>query len=141
MAQQERLNRFLARAGVASRRASDRLIQTGRVEVNGAVVTHPGTRVNPEADSVRCDGKPVQPTAQRAPSSQYSGSRSRRSGWRCRRDSENGQISSRSPFRSEIAAYDARVRIRRFTSDLRAATIGWSSVTARVERALGFRST
>lgn len=53
----ERLNRFLARAGVASRRASDKLIQTGHVEVNGQVVTHPGTRVDPDVDVVRCAGK------------------------------------------------------------------------------------
>ena len=53
----ERLNRFLARAGVASRRASDQLIQTGQVEVNGKVVTHPGTQVDPERDVVRCAGK------------------------------------------------------------------------------------
>lgn len=59
--EQERLNRFLARAGVASRRSSDRLIQTGRVEVNGQVVTHPGMRVNPDLDSICCDGKQVRP--------------------------------------------------------------------------------
>jgi pseudouridine synthase len=53
----ERLNRFLARAGVASRRASDQLIQTGKVEVNGQVVTHPGTQVDPEHDVVYCAGK------------------------------------------------------------------------------------
>lgn len=52
MTMPERLNRFLARAGVASRRASDRLIQTGKVEVNGAIVTHPGTRVEPSVDRV-----------------------------------------------------------------------------------------
>ncbi len=59
MAQQERLNRFLARAGVASRRASDDLILEGRVAVNGQVVTQLGSRVDPEVDEVRFDGKPV----------------------------------------------------------------------------------
>ena len=53
----ERLNRFLARAGVASRRASDRLIQAGSVEINGAVVTHPGTRLNPHSDRVCVNGQ------------------------------------------------------------------------------------
>lgn len=53
----ERLNRFLARAGVASRRASDQLIQDGKVTVNGEVVTHPGTRVDPDVDVVTCAGK------------------------------------------------------------------------------------
>lgn len=57
----ERLNRFLARAGVASRRASDQLIQDGKVVVNGQVVTHPGTRVDPAEDEVRCLGKVIQP--------------------------------------------------------------------------------
>ena len=56
----ERLNRFLARAGVASRRASDQLIQTGKIEVNGAVVTHPGTRVDPDVDQVCVDGQLIQ---------------------------------------------------------------------------------
>ncbi|MCE2432487.1 MAG: rRNA pseudouridine synthase [Candidatus Latescibacteria bacterium] len=56
----ERLNRFLARAGVASRRASDRLIQTGSVKINGAVVTHPGTRLNPRSDRVCVNGQAIQ---------------------------------------------------------------------------------
>lgn len=41
---------------MASRRASDQLIQTGKVEVNGQVVTHPGTRVDPNVDVVHCEG-------------------------------------------------------------------------------------
>ena len=44
---------------MASRRASERLIQTGNVKVNGAVVTHPGVRVNPDGDSVCVHGQPV----------------------------------------------------------------------------------
>ena len=56
----ERLNRFLARAGVASRRAIDRLIQTGSVKINGAVVTHPGTRLNPHSDRVCVNGRAIQ---------------------------------------------------------------------------------
>ena len=63
MATQERLNRFLARSGVASRRASDRLIQTGRVEVNDIVVTQPGARVDPQTDRVCFDGSAVQAPA------------------------------------------------------------------------------
>lgn len=54
-----RLNRFLARAGVASRRAADDLIVAGRVVVNGVVVTELATAVDPEADSVEFDGRPV----------------------------------------------------------------------------------
>jgi pseudouridine synthase len=54
-----RLNRFLARAGVASRRAADELITAGRVAVNGEVVTERGTSVDPAVDSVAFDGRPV----------------------------------------------------------------------------------
>jgi 23S rRNA pseudouridine2605 synthase len=52
-----RLNRLLAQAGVASRRAADELIAAGRVTVNGAVA-EVGTRVE-EADDVRVDGRPL----------------------------------------------------------------------------------
>lgn len=54
-----RLNKFLADAGVASRRGADALIRAGRVRVNGTVHTEPGVRVVPDHDEVRCDGRPV----------------------------------------------------------------------------------
>lgn len=54
----ERLNRYLARHGVASRRGADALIEQGRVEVNGRP-TAVGTQVDPGADQVTVDGKPV----------------------------------------------------------------------------------
>jgi 23S rRNA pseudouridine2605 synthase len=60
----ERLQKVLARAGVASRRASEELIAQGRVQVNGEVITVPGTRVDAEADVVRVDGERI-PTAGR----------------------------------------------------------------------------
>jgi 23S rRNA pseudouridine2605 synthase len=47
----------LAGAGVASRRASEALIQAGRVQVNGAVVTMLGTRIDPGRDVVHVDGE------------------------------------------------------------------------------------
>ena len=47
-----RLNRFLARAGVASRRKSDELIARGLVRVNGEVVDSLGAGVDPQRDSV-----------------------------------------------------------------------------------------
>lgn len=56
-----RLNHFLARSGVCSRRAADQLIAAGRVEVNGQLVTELGVRVDPQHDDVRCDGARVQP--------------------------------------------------------------------------------
>jgi len=44
---------------VASRRAAEELIREGRVEVNGHVVTELGTKVDPEKDHVKVDGRPV----------------------------------------------------------------------------------
>lgn len=52
-----RLQRFLARAGVASRRGSERLMSAGRVRVNGEVVTELGSKVDPLVDVVSVDGR------------------------------------------------------------------------------------
>jgi len=60
----ERLARFLAHAGIASRRHAETLIAEGRVQVNGLLVTTQGTRIDPQRDRVCVDGKPVQATAQ-----------------------------------------------------------------------------
>ncbi len=51
--------RFFRRGGVASRRASEKLILEGRVSVNGQVVVELGTRVDPSTDEVKVDGKLV----------------------------------------------------------------------------------
>jgi len=61
-----RLQKFLADAGIASRREGERLIQAGRVEVNGRVVTALGVRVEPERDQVRVDGRRVRSVERRA---------------------------------------------------------------------------
>lgn len=53
----ERLNKLIAQAGVASRRGADELIIEGEVTVNGAVVTEPGTKANPEKDHIKVRGK------------------------------------------------------------------------------------
>ena len=45
-----RLQKFLARAGAASRRGSEDLMTAGRVAVNGVVVTELGTKVDPRVD-------------------------------------------------------------------------------------------
>ena len=54
-----RLQRFLARAGAASRRGSENLMTAGRVRVNGVVVTELGAKVDPLVDEVTLDGVPV----------------------------------------------------------------------------------
>jgi len=60
MAADMRLQKYLARAGVASRRASEDLIRDGRVKVDGEVVTVLGTKVDPHASVVEVDGEQVQ---------------------------------------------------------------------------------
>ena len=54
-----RLQRFLARAGVASRRGSEDLMTAGRVTVNGQVATELGTKVDVDVDHIEVDGMPV----------------------------------------------------------------------------------
>ncbi|GCD80483.1 pseudouridine synthase [Schleiferia thermophila] len=54
-----RLNKFLAHAGICSRREADELIRQGLVEVNGTIVTELGTRIDPEKDIVRYGGSIV----------------------------------------------------------------------------------
>ena len=60
-----RLQKFLAQAGIASRRASEAIILAGRVEVNGRPVTRLGTQVDPAKDVVTVSGKPIQPLSHR----------------------------------------------------------------------------
>jgi 23S rRNA pseudouridine2605 synthase len=56
-----RLQRFLARSGVASRRGSEDLMTAGRVRVNGVVVTSLGSKVDPRGDVIEVDGERVVP--------------------------------------------------------------------------------
>jgi len=56
-----RINKYLARCGVTSRRHADVLVADGRVEVNGQVIDTPGFRVDELKDEVKVDGKPVSP--------------------------------------------------------------------------------
>lgn len=55
-----RLQKYLSRAGVASRRKSERLIEAGRVRVDGRVVTELGVRVDPASAVVEVDGRRVE---------------------------------------------------------------------------------
>ena len=59
----ERLQKVLAAAGVASRRAAEELILEGRVTVNGVVVTELGTKADPATDHVKVDGKRIRSAA------------------------------------------------------------------------------
>nr|WP_308435010.1 pseudouridine synthase [Nocardia jinanensis] len=55
----ERLQKVLAKAGVASRRAAEEMIEQGRVEVDGIIVREQGLRIDPENAVVRVDGTRV----------------------------------------------------------------------------------
>ena len=56
---EERLHKYLAENGIASRRKCEELIEQGLVKVNGKVVTELGTKINPEKDVVEYNGKIV----------------------------------------------------------------------------------
>ncbi|HOX45896.1 MAG TPA: pseudouridine synthase [Myxococcota bacterium] len=55
----ERLQKLIAATGLASRREAERLIQAGRVSVDGRAVTELGTRVDPRRAEIAVDGKPL----------------------------------------------------------------------------------
>lgn len=57
-----RLQSYLSKSGVTSRRKAADLIKAGGVTVNGAKVTEPGFAVDPEKDTIVCKGEGVQPT-------------------------------------------------------------------------------
>ena len=54
---QERLQKLIAQAGIASRRAAEELITSGEVTVNGQVVTELGTKADPETDHIKVRGR------------------------------------------------------------------------------------
>ena len=53
----ERLQKLIAQAGIASRRAAEELIRNGEVTVNGEIVTELGTKADPEKDHIKVKGK------------------------------------------------------------------------------------
>lgn len=57
MRNEERLQKVLSAAGVASRRKAEEMIVQGRVQVNGATITALGAKADPQRDHIRVDGK------------------------------------------------------------------------------------
>ena len=55
----DRLQKILSQAGVASRRAAEKLIAEGRVTVNGTTVREMGTKADPSVDDIRVDGRRI----------------------------------------------------------------------------------
>ncbi len=56
---QERLQKIISRAGIASRRKAEELIVQGQVRVNGELVTELGSKADAETDNIRVAGKPI----------------------------------------------------------------------------------
>jgi pseudouridine synthase len=61
----ERLQKIIARAGIASRRHAEQLIRSGQVTVNGRVVTKLGSKADPERDHIKVGGRLLRPQAER----------------------------------------------------------------------------
>lgn len=56
---EERLQKYMAACGVASRRKCEEIILEGRVKVNGSIIKELGTKVNPDIDLIEIDSKPI----------------------------------------------------------------------------------
>ncbi len=56
---EERLQKILAKAGIASRRRAEELIRDGRIQVNGQYISEMGFKVDPTRDTIFCDGKQI----------------------------------------------------------------------------------
>jgi len=60
---EERLQKILARCGVASRRGAEQMMREGRISVNGMTVTRPGIKADATQDAIRVDGKLISESA------------------------------------------------------------------------------
>ncbi len=58
---EERLQKYMARCGVASRRKCEEIILAGRVKINGKLINEVGTKINPDEDKVYLDGAMLKP--------------------------------------------------------------------------------
>lgn len=56
---EERLQKYLAEAGIASRRKCEEYILQGKVKVNGITITELGTKINTDTDTVQFEDKPI----------------------------------------------------------------------------------
>ena len=56
---EERLQKILAQAGIASRRGAEQLIRDGRIQINGQIVNEMGCKADLSLDTITCDGKPI----------------------------------------------------------------------------------
>lgn len=56
---QQRLQKILSAAGIASRRAAESYIAAGRISVNGKTITELGSKADPETDDIRVDGRRI----------------------------------------------------------------------------------
>jgi 23S rRNA pseudouridine2605 synthase len=61
-----RLQKAIADAGVASRRAAEEMIRAGRVTINGQVVREMGVKIDPDKDHIKVDGRHLKPAAPKA---------------------------------------------------------------------------
>ena len=59
------MQKIISSAGIASRRAAEKLIREGRVQVNGITVTELGTKADPQSDDIRVDGRRIKAAAER----------------------------------------------------------------------------
>ena len=62
---EERLQKYLANAGIASRRKCEELILEGKIKINGQTVLELGTKINPEIDKIQYNGKIVEPEVEK----------------------------------------------------------------------------
>ena len=56
---EERLQKILAKAGIASRRGAEQLIRDGRIRVNGHIISEMGCKADPLLDTITCDDHPI----------------------------------------------------------------------------------
>jgi 23S rRNA pseudouridine2605 synthase len=56
---EERLQKILAKAGIASRRKAEQLILEGRIRINGRIVSEVGSKADPNRDTITCDHRPI----------------------------------------------------------------------------------